>query len=162
MPVCSLRWQTGPANLAPASWRSTLGPPNQLFIAPGSDDEPLPIEPSAWHAGRCVVIPLEHWEIILQFVAGTDKALFQTLERYSYPPDTRRILPADDELRVVLHSLDELQDRIRASPPFVPVVNERFPEDFSNEEHALMVKAAAAVFREALTRGEPFEGDLDT
>lgn len=139
-----------------------MGRPNQLFFAPGPDDEPLPIAASAWHSGRCVVIPLEHWEVILAFVTQTDRSLGEILECYSYPPDTRRLLPSADELREVLQSLDQVIDRLRAAAPLVPEISERFPEDFPNEEHALMVEAAAAVFREALVRQEPFEGDLDT
>lgn len=139
-----------------------MGRPNQLFFAPGPDDEPLRIAASAWHSGRCVVIPLEHWEVILAFVTQTDRSLGEILERYSYPPDTRRLLPSADELREVLQSLNQVIDRLRAAAPLVPEISERFPEDFPNEEHALMVEAAAAVFREALVRQEPFEGDLDT
>jgi len=139
-----------------------LGRPNQLFFAPGPDDEPLPIAASAWHSGRCVIIPLEHWQVILAFVARTDPALAGILERYSYPPDTRRLLPPTRELRAVLQSLTQVQERLRAAAPLVPEASEHFPEDFPNEEHALMVKAAAAVFCEASVRQQPFEGDLDT
>lgn len=98
----------------------------------------------------------------MAFVARTDPSLAEMLEFYSYPAGARRLLPSADELRDVLQSLDQVMDRLRAAPPLVPEVSDRFPEDFPNEEHALMVEAAAAVFREALVRQQPFEGDLDT
>lgn len=139
-----------------------MGRPNQLFFAPGPDGEPSPIAASAWHSGRCVIIPLEHWEVILEFTTRTDPALAEILERYSYTPGAQRILPSATELRVVLQSLVQVQNRLRAAPPLVPEVSDGFPEDFPNEEHPLMVEAAAAVFREALVRQQPFEGDLDT
>ena len=41
----------------------------QIYIAPGDEDMPLPIEKSAWHFDRRTYIPGEHWDKIIFLLA---------------------------------------------------------------------------------------------
>lgn len=139
-----------------------MGRLGQLFTAPGPEDEELPTPPSAWHSGRYVTIPMEHWEVILEFADKVDAEKTEILRRYAYPPDTRKLLPPADELDLMIGFLRDLQTKLLEAPPLVPEVTELFPEDFPNDEHARMLEAVAAVLRESQRLGEPFEGDVDT
>jgi hypothetical protein len=138
-----------------------LGRLGQLFIAPGPEDEPLPIPESPWHAGRTVWLPMEHWQVIVQHAEQLDAERAALLRRYAYPPERRLLLPPQ-ELDAALHFIGELAGSILAAAPLVPEVSEEFPEDYTNVEHARMLEAVAAVLREARRRGEPFEADADT
>ncbi len=139
-----------------------MGRLGQLFTAPGPEDEKLPTPPSAWHSGRYVTIPMEHWEVILDFAEKVNPDMTEVLRRYAYPPDTRRLLPPDEELEEMLGFLSLLQTKLLEAPPLVPEVTELFPEDFPNDEHARMLEAVATVLRESRRLGLPFEGDVDT
>ena len=39
----------------------------QIFVAPGDEDLPLPIEKSPWHFDRDTYISGEHWDVIVEF-----------------------------------------------------------------------------------------------
>lgn len=133
----------------------------QLFIAPGSDDEELPTAASSWHRGRYAKLPMEHWEVILEFAERMDPEKAQVLRRYSYPAPDGKILPSPDEHQMMMVFIRDLQREILNAPPLVPEANELFPEDFPNTDHAQMLDAVAAVLQEAQRLGQPFEGDTN-
>jgi hypothetical protein len=137
-----------------------MGRLKQMFIAPGPEDEALPTPPSAWHDGRYVSIPMEHWDVILEFAERLEAAKGQMLRRYAYPPDTR-LLPSAEEHQVMVDFIRRLQKEILEAPPLVPEANELFPEDFPNTEHVLMLDSVIAVLCEAQRLGEGFEGDTN-
>jgi hypothetical protein len=139
-----------------------VGRLKQLFIAPGPEEEALPTPPSAWHSGRYVAIPMEHWEVILEFAEKADAEKTELLRRYAYPAGTQTLLPPAEEAEMMLGFLGELQAKLLKAPPLVPEVTELFPEDFPNDDHAQMLEAVAAVIRESQRLGQPFEGDVDT
>jgi sugar phosphate isomerase/epimerase len=138
-----------------------VGRPGQFFIAPGPEDAALPIAASAWHTGRTVRLPMEHWEAILDFAEKLDAQKTQTLRAYAYP-EGGRLLPPREELDAMLGFVRELEDAIRAAPPLVPELTEIFLEDYPNDEHIRMLQAVAAVLAEARRLELPFEGDVDT
>jgi LmbE family N-acetylglucosaminyl deacetylase len=105
---------------------------------------------------------MEHWDVILDFAEKLDADKTQTLRRYAYPPDTRRILPPAEELETILVFIRHLQEEILKAPPLVPEANELFPEDYPNDDHVRMLEAVVAVLSEARRLGQPFEGDADT
>jgi hypothetical protein len=130
--------------------------PKQRFIAPGPEEEALPIEASPWHFARIVEFPREHWFVILELVErvhGLERR--EWLERYAYPADDE-LLPDRRDGEAMIEFLRALQAEIRAAPPLVPEVTEELLENFTNEEHARMLAAMSAVIAEALLRGEPF------
>lgn len=130
--------------------------PKQRFIAPGPEEEALPIAASPWHFARIVEFPREHWEVILEFAKGLHSAEeIERLEEYAYPVDDE-LLPERRDGEAMIEFLRTLQAEIRAAPPLVPEVTEEFLEDLPNEDHARMLEAVAAVIAEALRLGEPF------
>lgn len=95
---------------------------------------------------------MEHWEVILDFAERLDAERTKTLRRYAYP-ENGRILPPPEELDAMLAFIGELQEAIQRAPALVPTTTELFPEDYTNEEHARMLQAVAAVLaRSATTR----------
>ena len=138
-----------------------MGRLGQLFIAPGPEGASLPIPPSAWHSGRVVRLPMEHWDAILDFAEQRSADKTQTLRMYSYPKDGK-ILPSPDELDAMLGFIQEVQEALRNAQALVPEATEVYPEAFPNDEHIRMLDAVAAVLSEARRLGEPFEGDADT
>jgi hypothetical protein len=136
-----------------------VGRLKQIFIAPGSEEAALPIPPSAWHSGRMVLLPIEHWERILDFAAQMDADATRTLQRYAYPPDGK-ILPPKRELQQTLSFIHVLIQALPRVNPLVPEANALFPENFPNTEHVLMLQAVQAVLQEAYRLEQPFEGDV--
>ena len=137
-----------------------MGRMGQIFVAPGEEDESLPIPPSAWHSGRLVRLPLEHWELILDFAEKLDAEKTARLRRYSYPAEGR-VLASDEELGDTLEFIDQLKQAIAAASPLVPKPNEIFLEDYPNDEHIRMLESVAAVLAESRRLRKPFEGDID-
>jgi hypothetical protein len=138
-----------------------VGRLGQLFIAPGPEDDPLPIPPSAWHTGRTVRLPMEQWEVILDFAEKVSLEKTELLRKYAYP-EGGRILPPPEALDAVLAFIAELQEAILKAPPLVPEITEVLLEDYTNDEHVRMLQAVAAVLSEARRLQQPFEGDVDT
>lgn len=132
----------------------------QLFIAPGPEDDELATSPSAWHSGRYVTIPMEHWEVILNFASQLDEEKANILRGYAYP-ENRRVLPAKEESDMMISFIGRLQEAIIEAPPLVPEATEVYLENFPNDEHARMLDAVVAVLSEAQRLGQPFEADAD-
>lgn len=138
-----------------------MGRWKQLFIAPGPDDDALPITASPWHVGRLVALPMEHWEVILAFAAEVDESDAEMLRELSYRP-REEPLPLEEELEDAIGFLRELQHHIKKAPPLVPEVTEEIPENFENQEHVRMIDAVVAVLEEAKRKQLPFEAAADS
>jgi hypothetical protein len=131
----------------------------QVFVAPGDDSASLRVPASPWHVGRLVRIPHEHWSLILAFASSTNQALANELCSYSTAPDNN----ADDEISVTFEHLGaitsfmkQLSNAVRAAPPLVEQATEEIPDEFTNDEHARMIDAVAAVLEEANLLRQPF------
>ena len=131
----------------------------QMFVAPGPDDEPLAAEPSPWVEERSVILPREHWVVILDFARRFNTALAERLSAYSLPArayedDFVRVPP--EEAEELIRFLNRIAEEIEKSEPLVPEPTEEIPDAFVNEEHARMARAVAAVYAESIRRDEPF------
>jgi hypothetical protein len=131
----------------------------QIFVAPGDEKEPLPISVSPWHDERWASLPMEHWNVILDFVGQDDPQPAEKLRMLSRSADNND----DDLVQASREELSELSDmmeawieKIKSAPPLIQAVSEEIPDLYLNEEHARMLEAVAAVFREALRLGKPF------
>ena len=133
----------------------------QCFVAPGDEYEPLPLRTGIWYAGRRVRFPKEHWERILEFAETVNSPAAQALRSYTDKDDFHYVDLTPRELEALLEFTDELQWRVMTEEPLVPSTSERFYEAFANDEHARMLKAVAAVFRESQRLREPFAVYVD-
>ncbi|NTX01781.1 MULTISPECIES: hypothetical protein [Myxococcus] len=135
-----------------------MGRRHQVFVAPGPENEALPTEPSPWHQGREVYLPLEHWHLLLNEARHLDAAEAARLQEWSgrgaLEDDT--FAPSTGELDNAVAFLKRLASHVRSAPALVPEPTEEFPEDFIPEEHARMLDSVTAVFSESLQRGQPF------
>jgi|GEM_PF-2470613 len=139
-----------------------MGRQHQVFIAPGASDEALPTEPSPWHQGREVHLPLEHWRLLLEEARRLDVTEAARLLEWSGrgPLEDDAFAPSAEELDSAVAFLKRLAGHVRQAPALVPEPTEEFPEDFIPEEHARMLDAVAAILEEASRRGRPFRAWL--
>jgi len=135
-----------------------VGRQHQTFCAPGEKEAPLEIPASPWHVGRCVYIPFEHWEVILDFARKQDPERTELLERWSTtdPLKSYDLHPPATVLDALIHFVEELARQIERAPPLVPEPTEEIPEDLVNEEHARMLQAVNAVLGESRRLGQPY------
>lgn len=137
----------------------------QVFVAPGNVEEALAIPPSPWHDAREARIPLEHWNLIWDFAQRIDPQQALVLDQATYltkadgPTDPIALSP--NQVQTLLTFMARLQDEIAQAAPLVPIATEEVPDAYENEEHIRMLAAVAAVFRESLRLGEPFNAWLD-
>jgi len=131
----------------------------QIFEAPGTDGDPLPVSPSPWHEGRIVRIPHEHWSLILQFASMLDHRLSDELNSYSTPIDnnpTDEVPVALERLSIMVDFLGQVRESLRDAPPLVREASDEVPDELTNEEHVRMIDAIAAVLRESMDLRQPF------
>lgn len=130
----------------------------QVFIAPGPDDAELPTEPSPWHTGREVRIPLEHWELVVDFgQKNVDSAEADAVRQMSWSREPDSVVRTSaDGLRAASAFLERLKGAVLQADPLVPAATEQIPDEYENDEHARMLDAVRAVFLEALQTGQPF------
>ncbi len=136
----------------------------QLFEGPDPDDRPLPTPPSPWIEGQLVRLPLEHWQIVVDFAAKSSPDVARQLSGISFAAagqDDDRIALEPSELQSLLKNLERLALAIRQAEPLVRVATAAVPDEFVNEEHARMVEAVRAVVTEALRLGLPFRAWID-
>ena len=131
----------------------------QVFAAPGNDEDALPLPPSPWHVDRWARLPLEHWNLILDFAQRIDPQQARVLDQATY------LTHADSASDTIALSSDQVRELVafiaRLQQEIVPVATEEVPDEYENEEHIRMLAAVAAVFRESLRLGEPFNAWLD-
>lgn len=136
----------------------------QIFVAPGEETTPLPLESSPWHDERWVRIPKEHWDLILDFARSRDAEKAKKLASFSWAADDNEydyIYASTQELISLVAFLEELGREIELADPLVPEATEEIPDAFVNEEHVRMVNAIATVFREAIRLQQPFQAWVD-
>ena len=131
----------------------------QIFVAPGEDSQQLPIDSSPWHDERWVNIPLEHWELILDFADTIDSLNAQKLRSLSFPNEENEysyIYVSLELLKEILLFMEKLADKIKKASPLVPYPTEEIPDEYTNEEHIRMLNAVGAVFQETIKLKQPF------
>lgn len=136
----------------------------QVFVAPGEETDPLPIESSPWHDERWVHIPKEHWNLILSFAKSLDSDKAEKLDVYSWATDNNEydyIYASAEELESLLVFMKELGRKIELAEPLVPEATEEVPDEYVNEEHVRMLNAVAAVFQESIRLRQPFRAWVD-
>lgn len=132
----------------------------QVFAAPGSEEEPLPIERSPWHIGRLAILPQEHWGKIIDFVSKNDLEFGELLEQASFL-DGDFSKWSDEKTQRLLSGLEQLCLLINEAEPLVPEASDEFPEDYSNSEHIRMIQAVIAVVEESIRSQEMFDSYVD-
>lgn len=126
----------------------------QIFVAPGDDDAPLPIEPSPWHKGRWVRLPYEHWSVILEFAKTVDPVATGVVKRLSNLGAEQFPNHQEADLKLAHDFLGRLAILLPAAPRLVEAPTKKIPEDYPNEAHARMCDAVAAVMAAGVDAGQ--------
>ncbi len=130
----------------------------QQFEAPGPEGKALPIAGSAWHQGRLVRLPLEHWERLEELVA---RSLPEFLESWDFFCDLDGGSCSPAQVEAFKDGLLRLRQQVAESEPLTPESNEEIPEALPPEEHQKMLDAVVAVVDECLKLQEPFDSWVD-
>jgi hypothetical protein len=133
----------------------------QYFEAPGDPDLPLSETQSPWVVGRLVTLPLEHWELLLDWVSRVDSPTAEMLKSISYgaPGEDSRITNLSaDEILCLTCSLDALAARLQSGPDLTTESTDEVPDVLASEEHARMLRNVATAFRESLRLQAPVRG----
>jgi hypothetical protein len=130
--------------------------PQQVFVAPGPEDEPLGESP--WLYGRGVSLPLEYWRLVRGFAETLDPAAAARLAEQSGGIGLDDVTIPFDVTAVAesIRFLGRVIEELLAAPPLVPEPNDGYPEGYPNETIAEMVKDVRAVMEESARRREPF------
>ena len=125
----------------------------QVFIAPETSIDYLPIKKSPWHLGRQVRLPREHWKLIIDFSKQFDLNLGHLLDECSnvkfLSTNKDEVLLSDETLNTLLLFIKEIQLEILKADELVPGPTEELPDDYTNAEYAKMLEAVGCVFEEA-------------
>ena len=133
----------------------------QVFVAPGEEDKPLPIEKSAWHIGREAIIPKEHWDLIIEFALMKMSEFGELLEEASY-------LDGDfshwnrQKTQKLYEGLKQLCILIDRSEPLTPEITDEILEDYTPEAHINMIKTVMAVVEESQRMNQMFDAYGDS
>jgi hypothetical protein len=136
----------------------------QMFVAPGEENDELPIAASPWHDERWVRIPKEHWGLILDFATNFDQLQAQRLDACSWAADNNTldyIQISIDELKQLVIFMEGLIYELSKADSLVPNATEEIPDALENEEHMRMLEAVIAVFKETIRLEEPFRAWVD-
>lgn len=135
----------------------------QIFVAPGDDNEKLPIEPSPWHDDRDVSIPRGHWELIMDYAKSVDPELGKKLDIYSFSDDENDFYVDcnHQELEQIIPLLKRLSNLIQSSESIHPEATEELPDVYENCEYVRMLEAVNAVFQEAVKYNMPFQAWIE-
>ena len=133
----------------------------QVFVAPGDEDMPLPIEKSAWHFGRRTYIPGEHWDKIIEFAQEKMPEFGELLEEGSYLDEDFSNW-SEDKTRKLYEGLQQLCALILESEPLTPEIKGEILENYSPETHVNMIEAVLAVIEESQRIGEMFDSYNDS
>ncbi len=137
-----------------------MGRLKKYFMAPGPDWQDLPIPDSPWHNGPLVEIPMEHYHLLMNLGASFNPMQAERFEELSCP-ESGRMQVSPKGLGEMIGFLKMIKEKVLASPPPVPEVTEEFLEDFTPDEHALMLDAIIAVFQVAQLSDEPILAGTD-
>lgn len=133
----------------------------QVFVAPGDEDMPLPIEKSPWHFDRDTYIPGEHWDIITEFALIKMPEFGELLEEASYL-DGDFSNWSEDKTHKLYEGLQQLCALIIKSEPLTPEITDEIPENYGSEDHVDMIRAVMAVIEESQRIGEMFDSYMDS
>lgn len=95
----------------------------QIFVAPGEEDDPLPVGGSPWVLDRWVRVPREHWEIILAFGENFDAGMARRIDGYSLAADRNEvdyIHTSPGGLEAAAGFLETLSGKSPPPPPLSP------------------------------------------
>ena len=133
----------------------------QVFIAPGEEDDDLPVEESPWNIGREARLPKEHWDLIVELAKNNDPELGVLLEQIAYL-DGDFSQWNEKKTKKLYKGLKQLCFTIDKSEPLAPEVSNEIPEDHPPEDHILMVRTVMAVIEESQRMGEMFDSYIDS
>jgi hypothetical protein len=133
-----------------------MGRRRQYFIAPGDEDQDLPIASSPWHVGRYVRLPAEHWEILTEIIETHFPEYKELFKKASYLDgdfsdwSMERVIEFRNGLLKLSLILSESKDLE------YELTDEIF-EDYPNSEYIRMIDAIIAVVNESLECSESFD-----
>ncbi|MCA9792881.1 MAG: hypothetical protein KC910_13835 [Candidatus Eremiobacteraeota bacterium] len=130
----------------------------QFFLAPGEEDEPLPLPDSPWHDRRGVRMPMEHWERFDELVAAR---LPEFLDEWDFFSNLDGEFAPRQRVEAYRAGLARLHQLVGEVDPLTPEVTPEIPENFPPAEHQAMLAAVMAVVDESLRLGEPFDSYVD-
>ena len=133
----------------------------QIYIAPGDEDMPLPIEKSPWHIGREAIIPKEHWDVITEFAERNVPGLAELLELSCYF-DEDFSKWSEEKTQAMYEGLKKLSILISQSEPLTPEVTDVILENHPPGAHIDMIKAVLAVIEESQRIGQMFDSYIDS
>jgi hypothetical protein len=90
----------------------------QIFVAPGPEEEELPLPASPWHIGRLARLPHEHWERIIE-VAGEQHSEWGKLLEQASALDGDFSTWTTDRTRTLRDVLSQLCKVIAGAEPLV-------------------------------------------
>lgn len=128
----------------------------QTFIAPGDEDEELPIKHSPWVIDRIVSIPMRYWNVLLEYAEATNKKKGEKLDNacWSRIDEDYNIYLSDDEIDELILFMEELCHKLKSEPKD-PIDG---PEGLYNEEYINIFKVVILIFKESKSRKQPFQG----
>src|SRR5262245_41346335 len=115
----------------------------QFFVAPGPEDEELPVADPSWRLARMTSSPPADWDAILAVARDLDPKLAEALSLVSHVLPSDGPPPAEDEVRALVDFLHRLEQAVRAAPP----ADEEGADGpvRSRDDHAGMCEAVRAV-----------------
>ncbi len=133
----------------------------QIFIAPGKEEEELPMEKTPWNIYREAVLPREHWEVIMEFAKDKMPEFGELLEEASTLDDDFSNWNKK-KTKKLYEGLKQLSKLINQSQPLTPEVNEEILENHPKEAHIKMLKAVIIVVEISLEINEMFDSYVDS
>lgn len=130
----------------------------QYFVAPGEEDEPLPIADSPWHDRRGVRMPVEHWERFDELVAVH---MHEFLDEWDFFSNLEGEFAGRKRVEAYRDAVARLQRLVGEVAPLTPEVTPEIPENLPPAEHQAMLAAVLAVIDESLRLDEPFDSYVD-
>lgn len=137
-----------------------MGRRRQYFIAPGDEDQDLPIASSPWHIGRYVHLPAEHWEILTEFTRIHSSEYRDIFKEASY-------LDGDfsnwsmEKVTEFRHGLLRLKSLLNESEDLAYELTDEVYEDYPNSEYIRMIDAIIAVVDESIKSSESFDSYIN-
>jgi hypothetical protein len=133
-----------------------MGRRQQYFIAPGDEDQDLPIASSPWHIGRYVHIPAEHWEILTDFIEIHLPEYKHIFKEASYLDGDFLNWSMEKEAQF-RRGLLQLKSLLNKSEDLVYELTDEVREDYPNSEYIRMIDAIIAVVDESIKFSVSFD-----
>jgi len=137
----------------------------QYFEAPGDVDTPLIEGMSPWVTERLVMLPVEQWELILNWLKKHDRWTAETLRKISYgayQEEDSYITEIDQiETSELVRRLATFADLLENGSDLLDAPTDEIPDVLASEEHARMLRNVSAAFNESLVLKSPVKGWSD-